>query len=90
MEPTEKEIVVYGTTWCGESRRTRAFLDRNHIVYRWIDIDKDPEARAFVEKTNHGYRSVPTIIFPDGSKLVEPSESDLAKKLGLPTSTGIR
>ncbi len=90
MESNGSEIIVYGTTWCGDTRRARAFLDRNQISYKWIDIDKDREARAFVEKVNHGYRSVPTIIFPDGSMLVEPSESQLAKKFGLPTPTGVR
>ena len=83
MELKEGEIVVYGTLWCGDTRRSRAYLDRNQIPYRYIDIDKDREARAFVEKVNRGYRSVPTIIFPDGSMLVEPKESELAEKCSL-------
>jgi glutaredoxin-like protein len=78
------EIVMYGTVWCGDTRRARAFLDQNNIPYKWIDIDKDPQARKFVESVNNGYRSVPTLIFPDGSKLVEPSAGQLAAKLGLP------
>jgi mycoredoxin len=87
MDSNPTEIIVYGTAWCGDTRRARTFLDRNKIVYQWIDIDKDPAARAFVEKVNRGYRSVPTIIFPDGSMLVEPSESKLAEKFGLPLKT---
>ncbi len=83
MELKEGEIIVYGTLWCGDTRRSRAYLDRNQIPYRFIDIDKDREARTFVEKTNHGYRSVPTIIFPDGSILVEPPENVLAEKSNL-------
>ncbi|GAP14446.1 glutaredoxin [Longilinea arvoryzae] len=83
----QSEIILYGTTWCGGTLRTRAFLDRNHIPYRWIDIDKDPEAGKFVESVNHGFRSVPTLIFPDGSQLTEPSNSQLAEKLGLPTAS---
>jgi mycoredoxin len=47
----------------------------------WYDIDHDNEARAFVEKTNQGQRRVPTIVFPDGSILVEPSDSELEKQL---------
>ncbi len=78
------EIVMYGTVWCGDTRRARAFLDQNHIAYKWIDIDQDMQARKFVESVNRGYRSVPTIIFPDGSMLVEPTASQLAAKLGLP------
>lgn len=78
------EIIMYGTTWCGDTRRARRFMDQNNVQYKWIDIDQDAEARKFVEEVNHGYRSVPTIIFPDGSMLVEPSTSKLAEKLGLP------
>lgn len=79
----DNEIIVYGTTWCYDTFRTKKFLDKNHITYKWIDIDKDPEARKFVEQTNNGMRSVPTILFPDGSTLVEPSDDELAVKLGL-------
>ncbi len=80
MELKEGEIVMYGTLWCGDTRRAKAYLDKKEIPYRFIDIDRDREARAFVEKVNHGYRSVPTIIFPDSSMLVEPSEAVLANK----------
>jgi glutaredoxin-like protein len=84
METNSIEIIVYGTVWCGDTRRARAYLDQNKISYRWIDIDLDKEARKYVESVNRGYRSVPTIIFPDGSMLVEPSVSQLAAKLGIP------
>lgn len=77
------EITVYGTPWCGDTRRARAFLDNNAIPYQWVDITQDPQASAVVEKINHGYRSVPTIVFADGSTLTEPSELALKKKLGL-------
>jgi mycoredoxin len=79
----ETEIVVYGTTWCYDSKRARKLMDDNNITYRFIDIDKDPQARKFVEETNNGFRSVPTIIFPDKSILVEPSNRELAQKLGI-------
>ncbi|NLF49623.1 MAG: NrdH-redoxin [Leptolinea sp.] len=77
-------IVVYGTAWCGGSRRAKRILETNSISYKWIDIDSDRDARDLVEKINNGFRSVPTILFPDGSKLVEPSDEELAKKLGVP------
>ena len=77
------EIIMYGTTWCGDSRRARRFMDEHKIQFKWVDIDQDPQARKFVEEVNHGFRSVPTIIFPDGSMLVEPSTSQLAEKLGI-------
>jgi mycoredoxin len=81
--PANEEIIIYGTTWCGSSRSARATFDQHHISYRWVDIEADEEGKKFVEKTNNGYRSVPTIVFPDGSILVEPSQSKLLEKLGL-------
>jgi len=81
-EPNSK-IIVYGTQWCGDTLRARRILDTNHIVYEWVDIDQNPEAAALVQKMNRGYRSVPTIIFADGSTLTEPASDTLLKKLGL-------
>ena len=75
-----KTIVMYGTSWCGDTRRARSYFARNQIDYQWVDIDYDASGRAIVEKINHGYRSVPTIIFPDGDVLVEPSEEQLNLK----------
>jgi mycoredoxin len=83
MNPDQTEIIMYGTNWCGETRRARAVFDKNQIHYKWIDIDSDIQARSYVENVNHGYRSVPTIVFPDGDILVEPSENELLQKLGL-------
>ncbi len=75
------EIVVYGTRWCGDTIRARKFFEKHNIVYKWVDIDSDPEAAKFVQSVNNGYKSVPTIIFPDGSRLVEPSTGELEDKL---------
>jgi glutaredoxin len=83
MEDKKPEIIIYGTTWCGQTRMARVIFDNNHIPYQWIDIDQDPTGRKFVEETNHGYRSVPTIVFLDGSILVEPTSSELSVKLGV-------
>ena len=82
-EMPEQQIIFYGTSWCYASRRARAILDENNIPYQWIDIDQDPDAAALVQEINHGYRSVPTIIFPDGTHLTEPSDAVLEKKLKL-------
>jgi mycoredoxin len=77
------EITLYGNSWCGGSRRARLLLDRKGIPYRWVDIDKDEAAAKYVESLNNGFRSVPTIVWADGSRLVEPSEAQLAQKLGV-------
>jgi len=82
---TDASIIIYGTNWCGDCRRTRRFLDYHKIPYQWIDIDQDKDAEHFVLITNRGMRSVPTIVFVDGSILVEPSNTQVADKLGLPT-----
>jgi mycoredoxin len=76
-------ITLYGNTWCGGSRRARLLFDRKNIPYVFIDIDKDEAAAKYVESVNHGFRSVPTIVWADGSMLVEPTEDELAEKLGV-------
>jgi mycoredoxin len=74
-------IKIYGAPWCGDCLRVLKFLEAHGIQYQWIDIDKDSQAENFVFKINHGFRSVPTIIFEDGSILVEPSTSELENKI---------
>jgi mycoredoxin len=78
---TAENIIMYGTDWCSDCVRARRFFDNNQISYLWVDIDKDPQAEHLVKKVNQGFRSVPTIIFPDESILVEPSDQQLAEKL---------
>ena len=78
-----EKIIVYGTRWCGDTRRALKILDEQKIDYQWIDIDKDPQGEKFVKETNQGNRSVPTIVFPDESILVEPSNQALKEKLDL-------
>jgi len=77
----ESELIVCATNWCGDCARARPFLNEHHVAYRWIDIDRDRDAEALVVKANRGNRSVPTLIFPDGSMLVEPSTPELAQHL---------
>ena len=76
-----EKIKVYGTYWCGDTRRALKVLDERGIDYDWVDIDKDSDDEALVKQTNHGNRSVPTIFFPDGSILVEPRNDELNGKL---------
>jgi mycoredoxin len=77
------QIVVYGSDWCGDCIRVRRFLTQNQIDFQWVNVDRDKEAEKFVRSVNKGMRSVPTIVFEDGSVLVEPSNQKLALKLGL-------
>jgi len=77
------KIIIYGTTWCGTTRRARRVFEEEKIDYVWVDIDTDESAAKYVESVANGFRSVPTIVFPDGSILVEPSTYQLREKLGL-------
>jgi mycoredoxin len=76
-----QKIVVYATTWCGDCRMAKRWFDSHNIPYKWVNIEEDDEAAAYVVKVNRGMRSVPTIVFPDGSVLVEPSPRELANKV---------
>jgi mycoredoxin len=76
-----EKIIMYGTRWCGDTIRARKVLDKLGIDYEYIDINKDSAGDKFVKETNHGSRSVPTIIFPDESILVEPSTNRLLEKI---------
>jgi len=76
-----EQLKVYGTKWCPDCFRAKHILNKHKIEFIWIDIEKEEDACAYVQKVNGGYQSVPTIVFPDGSVLVEPSNTELEKKL---------
>ena len=76
-------ILIYGADWCGDCRRAKRFMDEHDIPYQWIDVQDDAKATELVMKLNDGKRIIPTIIFEDDSILVEPSNSQLARKLGI-------
>ena len=69
-------IKIYRTNWCGDCRRAKAIFAEMQVPYMWIDINQNPQAAEFVKQVNRGLRRVPTLIFPDGSILVEP-ENDI-------------
>ena len=76
-------ITVYGANWCGDCRRAKKFMDDNGVGYQWVDVENDPAAIELVLKLNGGKRIIPTIVFEDGSILIEPTNSELANKLGV-------
>jgi thioredoxin reductase (NADPH) len=84
-QTNSKEIIIYSTVWCPDCKRAKKFFGEQRIPYINVDIEQDPKAMAYVEKINGGKRVVPTIVFPDGSMLVEPSNAELAEKFGLQT-----
>ncbi len=80
------DIRVYGTHWCPDCRRSKQFLGEHQIPYEWIDIEENAAAERWVMEKNQGKRIVPTIMFADGSILTEPTNAQLAEKLGLKTT----
>jgi len=79
------KVTVYGAYWSPDCRRAKKFLGEQFIPYRWVDIEQDKEGEAYVLQKNDGKRIIPTIVFEDDSFLVEPSNAELAGKLGLVT-----
>lgn len=79
------KITMYGTTWCSDCKRAKKFLGEQRVHYHWVDVEQDAEGLALVERVNQGRRIIPTIVFDDGSLLVEPSNAELAARLGLQT-----
>ncbi len=80
------DITIYGAYWCPDCRRSKIFLGDRQIPYTWVNIEEDKEGEAHVLQRNNGKRIIPTIEFADGSLLVEPSNAELARKLGLRSS----
>jgi len=75
------EITMYGAEWCTDCRRSKKFLDSNNVKYNYIDVEADESASEKVISINGGMRSIPVIIFPDGTHLTEPSDMALKEKL---------
>ena len=76
-------ITVYGAPWCPDCKRSKTFLSEHRVAYDWVDIDQDSRGLQIVEELQDGGRSIPTIVFDDGAVLVEPTNEDLARQLGL-------
>jgi thioredoxin reductase (NADPH) len=76
---------MYGTTWCQDCKRAKQFFGEHRIAYTFVDVDEDADGLQVVEQHNAGKHVIPTIVFADGSVLVEPSNVALAAKLGLQT-----
>ena len=77
----DSNIRMYSTGWCPDCIRAKAVMRRLKVKYTEIDVDKDREGYRVVIEHNGGRRIVPTIFFPDGSVLVEPSNKALSEKL---------
>ena len=79
----DANITLYGAPWCPDCKRSKQFLGEQRVAYNWVDIDEDEEGRRRVQEVNNGRQIIPTIVFEDGSILVEPTNAELAAKLGI-------
>jgi thioredoxin reductase (NADPH) len=77
------QITVYGAPWCPDCKRAKRFLAEQRVAYDWVDIDQDPAGLQHVEELQQGGRSIPTIVFDGTDVLIEPTNEELARKLGL-------
>ena len=76
-------LTMYSTPWCGYCRRLKSQLGREDISFAEVDIEADGVAAEYVMKVNGGHQTVPTLVFPDGSALTNPSLAQIKAKLGL-------
>ena len=72
---------MYSADWCGDCRRSKRLMDSLNVEYTIIDVETDPSASEKVIEINCGQRSIPVIVFPDGTHMTEPSDNDLKAKL---------
>ncbi len=75
------EITMYGADWCGDCRRSKRLLEELDVQITHVDVEADESAAAKVVEINGVAKSIPVIVFPDGTHMTEPSDNDLKAKL---------
>ncbi|MEO7130173.1 MAG: glutaredoxin domain-containing protein [Dermatophilaceae bacterium] len=81
LTPEPGSITMFTTAWCGYCSRLKGALTRAGVPFTEIDIEAHPEHVGFIEEVNHGNRTVPTVVFPDGSAATNPSASEVQARL---------
>lgn len=76
-----KPLTMYTTTWCAFCRRLKSQLARDGIEMAEVDIERDPAAADYVMSVNGGFQTVPTVVFPDGSAMTNPSAAQVKERL---------
>ena len=77
----DSTVTMYSTAWCGYCHRLKSQMDREGITYEVIDIERQPEAAAIVERVNNGNQTVPTLVYADGTAQTNPALKDVKAKL---------
>ena len=79
----EPVMTVYGAPWCPHCKRVKKFLAAHRVRYANVDVDTDPEAIGRLKELQDGGQIIPTVIYPDGTSEVNPSNEALARRIGL-------
>ena len=80
---SDSGVVMYSTVWCGYCKRLKTAMKASGIEFTEVDIEHDPAAAKFVMSVNGGNQTVPTVLFPDGSAMTNPSIAEVKAKLGM-------
>src|SRR6202000_30571 len=83
--PPFEGLRVVGPRWSAKDHQVRDFLSRNQIPYVWLDPEKNDEAIQLLERYKLNDRKLPAVLFPDGTSLVQPGQTELAERIGLRT-----
>ena len=83
MTNSNDQIILYTSSFCSHAWAVERFLKQNEISVNIIRIDQDMAARERLIEINNGYASVPTLVFPDGRHLTEPSIGQIRARLGM-------
>jgi len=77
---TFDKITMFGATWCGDCRRSKALLDRLGVDYDYVDVEVELDGARRAEAIS-GRKNIPVIVFPDETHVVEPTDAELQSKL---------
>ncbi|HYO34140.1 MAG TPA: FAD-dependent oxidoreductase [Nocardioidaceae bacterium] len=83
--PETSQVRVLGHRWSERSYEVKTFLARNYVPYRWLDVERDEEARRLLDVAHRTVEQLPLVLVPDGESLAAPSTRQLADALGLRT-----
>lgn len=81
LQPEPGTITMFTTNWCGYCVRLKGQLDREGLGYTEINLETNPEHTSFVERVNGGNRTVPTVVFPDGTAATNPTLAEVRSRL---------
>jgi mycoredoxin len=82
MTTPDAPVTMFNTQWCGYCMRLKKLMQRDGIEFAEVDIENDPAAAEIVMQANGGNRTVPTLLFADGTALTNPSIDQVKSQLG--------